>query len=111
MKPFELTVEEEVTIFAVVYFFGEECQQPIVEFKLAAHSMPDLMDAVKELSKNLASITKIPRTIVTASSGKHMTKGTPIFLDKNLEAFECSIIGVKEKLSQSRELRCTIPSI
>ena len=77
-------------------FFSKEYQKFIIELKLVAHLVPKLMDTVKELNKNLASIIKIPWTVVTAASGKHVTKRAPIFFNEHLKAFESSIIWVQK---------------
>lgn len=65
--PLKLVVVEEVAILAGVQFIRDECQQSVIELKLAAHLVPKLVHAVEELKENLRTIIAITvRVVLTA---------------------------------------------
>jgi hypothetical protein len=57
-----------------VDLIGDEKKHLSVEFKLAGHQVPYLVNAVKELNENRTPIIKIRLAIMPTPSSKHMTE-------------------------------------
>ena len=57
--PFSIAVKEPVAVLTRVDLFGKVRKQPITEFELVRHLVPDLVDAVEELKKHLRAIARI----------------------------------------------------
>ena len=73
--------------------------------------MPQLVDTVEELDKDLRPVAHIRLRVVLASLGEHVAERDPILLNQHLEAFKCAVVGVEEELAERAKLRSSIPSI
>lgn len=69
------------------------------------------MHAVKELQKDLRSITRISCGVQPQSSAEHVAERHPILLYQYLEALKGAVMWVEHELRQRAELSCTVPPI
>lgn len=74
---------------------GEERHQPVVEFELGAVLVPQLVDTVEELDKDLRSVAHVRLRVVLASLGEHVPERDPIFLNQDLEPIKCAVVRVE----------------
>jgi len=89
-----VTIEEEITILAVMEFFSDKRNQFVIKLELTTHLMPDLVHAVQKLDKNRASVTCC-WTVMSAPLLKHMSKRLPVFCNQRLEALNSAEVWVK----------------
>ena len=107
----EVVVVEKVAILAWMQLIGQKLDEMIIEFKLAAHLMPQMVHAVEELEEYLGAISCVTCWIMSAALAKHVTKWYPLFLNQHLETFKSAVVWIEHQLGQWAELCCSVPAI
>lgn len=57
--------------------------------------MPDLVDWIEPLDKNLGAVPRICGCKMPTTPAEHVAEGEPIFFDQDFEAFDRTEVGVE----------------
>jgi len=85
-------------------------EEAVIELKYEREllaEVPDTLEPLREDRRDLFGVN----LDMTAPVSEFMAEGEPLLCDESLESMESSVVGIHEDLSQSTDLRSSIPSI
>lgn len=112
-SPYLIEVAEEVSELAAVYVLDDVKQKYAIELEGKRVLHHELVHAIQELDKNLASllIIVILSVLMAEPGGELMSEVNPVLIDEGFEALDCSEIRIKQDLRECDELGCSVPAV